>query len=231
MGNFATGVTILTTALGEELHGMTANAVCSVSLDPLLVLVCVNKQARTHAVLSESGVFAVNVLAEEQEHLSRLFADDAVDAAHSLTGLSYRRGVTGAPILTDCLAYVECRVVAAYPGGDHTSSWEPWKMPASCGRANLSSSSGVPTASTGKAAASTTRRVIPRQEDLADDGFYLGWLASTGPEASLHIIRSVLLSWLFSLPLAAKGRPLSLHTDGYATREALSVAVPNWVHL
>lgn len=120
MGHFATGVTILTTALGEELHGMTANALCSVSLDPLLVLVCINQQARTHAVLSESGVFALNVLAEEQEHVSRLLADDAVDAAHSLTGLSHRRGVTGTPILTDCLAYVECRVVAAYPGGDHT---------------------------------------------------------------------------------------------------------------
>ena len=120
MAHFATGVTVLTTALGEEVHGMTANAVCSVSLDPLLVLVCVSKQARTHAVLSESGVFALNVLAEEQEHLSRLFADDAMDAAHRLTGLSYRRGVTGAPILADCLAYVDCRVVAVYPGGDHT---------------------------------------------------------------------------------------------------------------
>ena len=120
MGHFATGVTILTTALGEEMRGMTANAVCSVSLDPLLVLVCVSKQARTHAVLSESRVFALNVLAEEQEHVARLFADDAVDAAHSLTGLSYRRGVTGAPILTDCLAYVDSRVVAAYVGGDHT---------------------------------------------------------------------------------------------------------------
>ena len=120
MGHFATGVTILTTALGEELHGMTANALCSVSLEPLLVLVCVNKQARTHAVLSESGAFAVNVLAEEQEHLSRLFADDAADAAHNLASLSCRHGVTGAPILADCLAFVECRVVAAYPGGDHT---------------------------------------------------------------------------------------------------------------
>jgi len=120
MGHFATGVTILTTTLDEELHGMTANALCSVSLDPLLVLVCVNKQARTHAVLAESGVFALNVLTEEQEHLSRLFTDDAVDAAHSLTGLSCRRGATGAPILADCLAFVECRVVAAYPGGDHT---------------------------------------------------------------------------------------------------------------
>ena len=120
MGHFATSVTILTTALGEELHGMTANAVCSVSLDPLLVLVCVSKQARTHAVLNESGVFALNVLAKEQDHLSRLFADDAVDAAHRLRGPSHRRGVTCAPILADCLAYVDCRVVAAHPGGDHT---------------------------------------------------------------------------------------------------------------
>ena len=120
MGNFATGVTILTTAVGEETHGMTANAVCSVSLDPLLVLVCVNKQARSHDALSQSGVFALNVLAEEQEHLSRLFADNTVDAEHSLAGLSCRHGVTGAPILVDSLAYVDCRVTATYPGGDHT---------------------------------------------------------------------------------------------------------------
>jgi flavin reductase (DIM6/NTAB) family NADH-FMN oxidoreductase RutF len=120
MGHFATGVTILTTALGDELHAMTANALCSVSLDPLLVLVCVNKQARTHAMLSASGVFTLNVLAEEQEQLSRLFADEAADAGRILNGLSHCRGVTGAPILADCLAYVECRVVATYPGGDHT---------------------------------------------------------------------------------------------------------------
>jgi len=120
MGHFATGVTVLTTALGEELHGMTANAVCSVSLDPLLVLVCVNKQARTHPVLTKSGVFGVNVLGEGQEQVSRLFADDSADSEHNLTGLAYRRGVTGAPILEDCLAYVDCRVVATYPAGDHT---------------------------------------------------------------------------------------------------------------
>ena len=120
MGHFATGVTILTTAVGDELHGMTASAVCSVSLDPLLVLVCVGKRAHTHPVISESGVFALNVLSEEQEHLSRLFADPAADAEHNLTGLSHRRGITSAPILADCLAYVDCRVVATYPGGDHT---------------------------------------------------------------------------------------------------------------
>jgi flavin reductase (DIM6/NTAB) family NADH-FMN oxidoreductase RutF len=120
MGHFATGVTILTTALDDEMHAMTANALCSVSLDPLLVLVCVNKQARTHAMLSASGVFTLNVLAEEQEHLSRLFADETADAGRILKGLSHCRGVTGAPILADCLAYVECRVVATYPGGDHS---------------------------------------------------------------------------------------------------------------
>ncbi len=120
MGNFATGVTILTTALGEELHSMTANAVCSLSLEPLLVLVCVNEQTRTHALLSKSGVFAINVLANDQEHLSRLCADDATDSEHRLTGLPCRRGVTGAPVLADCLAYIDCRVVATYPGGDHT---------------------------------------------------------------------------------------------------------------
>ena len=120
MGNFATGVTILTTALGEELRGMTANAVCSVSLEPPLVLVCVHERTRTHPILSKSGVFALNVLAEDQEHLSRLYADYTTDSGHRLAGLSFRRGVTGAPVLEDCLAYVDCRVVATYAGGDHT---------------------------------------------------------------------------------------------------------------
>ena len=120
MGNFATGVTILTAGLGEDVHGMTANALCSVSLKPLLVLVCVNKETRTHSVLSKSGVFALNVLTEDQEHLSRLYADNTADNEHRPAGLSFRCGVTGAHIMADCVAYVDCRVVATYPGGDHT---------------------------------------------------------------------------------------------------------------
>ena len=97
MGNFATGVTILTTAVGEETHGMTANAVCSVSLEPLLVLVCVNKQARTHPVLAKSGVFAFNVLGEEQEHLSRLFADRREWAAIDARMIDMPLGFTFCP--------------------------------------------------------------------------------------------------------------------------------------
>ena len=120
MGFFATGVTVVTTALGEELHGMTANAVCSVSLEPPLLLVCIDRRSHTHSILAQSRVFAVNILGEEQEELSRLFADSASPRAHSLWDVRYRLGTTGAPILEDCLAYAECRVAATYPGGDHT---------------------------------------------------------------------------------------------------------------
>jgi len=120
MGQFATGVTVVTTRLGDEVHGLTANAVCSVSLEPLLVLVCVDHAADTHALLEESGVFAVNILSHDQEDLSRLFAGPTEEKAGRLEALGYRTAVTGAPIIDGCLAYLDCRVVAAYPGGDHT---------------------------------------------------------------------------------------------------------------
>ena len=121
MGRFATGVTIATSALEGETHGMTANAVCSVSLEPLLVLVCIDKSSHTHPVVEGSGVFALNVLAQDQEHLSRLFADDSSPESHDLEGVPHRKGVSGAPIIEGCLAYLDCRVVAAYPGGDHAA--------------------------------------------------------------------------------------------------------------
>jgi len=120
MGQFATGVTVVTTRLGDEVHGLTANAVCSVSLEPLLVLVCVDHAADTHPLLEKSGVFAVNILSQEQEDLSRLFASPTEEKAGRLQALGYRTAVTGAPIIAGCLAYLDCRVVAAYPGGDHT---------------------------------------------------------------------------------------------------------------
>ena len=120
MGQFATGVTVVTTRLGNEVHGLTANAVCSVSLEPLLVLVCLDHAADTHPLLENSGVFAVNILSHEQEHLSRLFAGPTEEKMGRLEALGYRAAVTGAPIIDGCLAYLDCRVVAAYPGGDHT---------------------------------------------------------------------------------------------------------------
>lgn len=120
MGRFATGVTVVTTRLGGEVHGMTANAVTSVSLEPPLVLVCVDKTADTHDILARAGVFALNVLSREQERLSEHFSKKETEGAHRLDEFSHRAAATGAPILEGCLAYLDCRVTAQHPGGDHT---------------------------------------------------------------------------------------------------------------
>ena len=119
MGHFATGVTVVTTATRDEVRGMTANSVTSVSLEPLSVLVCVNRDAITYRILSASRVFCVNILTEQQEALSRACArPDTPEAA--LQGVPFRRGVTGAPVLEQALAYLDCRVVAATEFGTHT---------------------------------------------------------------------------------------------------------------
>ncbi len=120
IGHFATGVTVITTAAGEELQGMTANAVASLSLDPVLVLVCVDKGTHTHRVLEQGRVFAVNILGEHQEEVSRLFARRAEPEPGMLRGQRFTSGRTGAPILEDCLAFLECRVAYVHDGGDHS---------------------------------------------------------------------------------------------------------------
>jgi flavin reductase (DIM6/NTAB) family NADH-FMN oxidoreductase RutF len=120
IGCFATGVTIITMAHGDEVRGMTANAVTSLSLEPLLLLVCVDKRTITHQFLEDCRSFAVNILAEDQEQVSRALASHDSEDARRLVGYRYRPGQTGAPILDDCLAYVECRVTEVFPGGDHS---------------------------------------------------------------------------------------------------------------
>jgi flavin reductase (DIM6/NTAB) family NADH-FMN oxidoreductase RutF len=120
IGCFATGVTIITMARGEEVRGMTANAVTSVSLDPLLLLICVDKRTITHQFLEEAQAFAVNILAEDQEQVSRALASHDSEDARRLIGYRYHPGQTGSPILDDCLAFVECQVTEVLPGGDHT---------------------------------------------------------------------------------------------------------------
>ena len=120
MGRFATGVTIVSTSLGDELHGMTANAVAAVSLDPPLVLVCIDKSADSHDIVDASGVFALNILSRGQYALSRQFAVKEEPAAHRLEGVPHHTRATGAPIIDGSLAYLDCRIVGRYPGGDHT---------------------------------------------------------------------------------------------------------------
>jgi flavin reductase (DIM6/NTAB) family NADH-FMN oxidoreductase RutF len=119
MGHFVTGVTVVTTAHGDEVRGMTANSVTSVSLDPLSVLVCVNREAITHRILTGGGVFCVNVLSDQQEGLSRACARPDTPEAE-LKGVSFQRGATGAPVLDGALAYLDCRVAGSMEFGTHT---------------------------------------------------------------------------------------------------------------
>ena len=119
MGRFATGVTVVTTKSQETLAGLTVNAFCSVSLNPPLVLVCVDLMSATLPVIRESGVFAVNILTDKQEYLSRCFATPSRERFECFCHAGYHVAATGAPIIDDTLAFIDARVVAEYPGGDH----------------------------------------------------------------------------------------------------------------
>jgi len=116
MGHFATGVSVVTTRHGEQMYGMTANAVASLSLDPPQVLVAVDRRAQMHEALLMARCFAVNVLAEEQEELSRRFA---MRGPKEWGDLKYSTAVTGAPIFEGSLAFVDCQLAEVLPGGDH----------------------------------------------------------------------------------------------------------------
>lgn len=120
MGRFPTGVTVVTTRLGDDLHGMTANAVTSLSLDPMLVLVCIDKAADTHDILAQAGVFAVNILNRTQADLSDRFAKKEFDGAHGLDEVPHGFAVTGSPIIEGAIAYLDCRTAMEHHGGDHT---------------------------------------------------------------------------------------------------------------
>lgn len=122
MGCFATGVTVITVDYEGEVHGMTANAFTSVSLDPLLVLVCVDHRARTHAHLHAKKRFGVNVLAEDQRTISEYYARPlrTHERAAEEAGARFERTPHGTPVLRGALAYLECRLHTAQDAGDHT---------------------------------------------------------------------------------------------------------------
>jgi len=122
MGGFATGVTIITVDLEGSVHGMTANAFASVSLDPMLVLVCVDHSTRTHAHLHAKKRFGINVLAEGQRAISEYYArpERTHEDAEAEAGARFDRTSHGTPVLHDSLAYLECRLHSAEVAGDHT---------------------------------------------------------------------------------------------------------------
>src|ERR1041384_6569836 len=108
LGRFVSGVTVVT-ARGDDDRpvGMTVSAFASVSLEPPLILACIDKRASVHGRFSEGSYFAVNILSEDQEHLSRRFASKDQDR---FNGTRYTESVTGPPLLEGALAYLECRV-------------------------------------------------------------------------------------------------------------------------
>ena len=120
-GRFATGVAVITSAGpgGRGITGgMTANALCSLSLDPLMALVCFENRARTLPIVRESGRFAVNLLASDQEPLAAVFASKLPEA-EKLEGVPHRL-VDEVPVLDGALAWATCTLDELRPGGDHT---------------------------------------------------------------------------------------------------------------
>ncbi len=121
MGRLVTGVTVVTTRAGNLNHAMTANAVSSVSLEPLLLLVCVEREARFHDAIIESGVWAVNILPGSARPAADWLATRGRPLHGQLDRVAHHPGPrTGVPLLDDALSSVECRTTELMVAGDHT---------------------------------------------------------------------------------------------------------------
>ncbi len=119
IGQFATGVTVVTTNVGGRLHGMTANAVCSLSLEPLQLLVCVDRGSNCYRQMQQAEAFGLSILAADQLEVSNAFAQSTEPAAGWLQGVAHRQGRLGQPLIENALAHLECRIADRMGGGDH----------------------------------------------------------------------------------------------------------------
>jgi flavin reductase (DIM6/NTAB) family NADH-FMN oxidoreductase RutF len=120
LGCFATGVTVVTCRVGERTHGITVNSFTSLSLDPPLILVCIDRNTIAFKMIPEAGTFAINVLSESQRQLCDYFAKRlAPDPNDEFAGVPHWIGVSGAVLIDGALASIECRLTERYPGGDH----------------------------------------------------------------------------------------------------------------
>ncbi len=115
-GQFATGVTVVTTGTGADRTGLTANAVCSLSLNPPLVLVSIDLRSTTRDEIRRNNSFALSILSDQQREASQRFA---TPGPKDFSGLGWQAAETGAPILEGALAWVDCRLHSVLPGGDH----------------------------------------------------------------------------------------------------------------
>ncbi len=118
MRRFATGVAVVTTTLNGHIHGFTANAFASVTADPPTVLICVNRNAHAHPLISASARFCVNILAAEQKALAEQFAGG--EPQTRFDGVVYQFGPSGSPVLAGTLAYVDCLMSEELTSGTHT---------------------------------------------------------------------------------------------------------------
>jgi 3-hydroxy-9,10-secoandrosta-1,3,5(10)-triene-9,17-dione monooxygenase reductase component len=119
-GLIASGVTVVTTVHEGQLRGITVSAFAAVSLEPPLVLICLANESESRAWIAESGIFAVNILSDEQEFLSERFAARAPIVNTRFEGVPYHTSITGSPLLEGSIAWYDCRVEAMHDGGDHT---------------------------------------------------------------------------------------------------------------
>ena len=119
LGRFTSGVTVVTTRYNNSIAGLTVSSFVSLSLDPPLVLICVDRASGTLEILRNSQIFAVNILTSQQVELSRCFATPSEERFEHFCHAPYHIAATGAPILDNVLAFIDTRLFAEYPGGDH----------------------------------------------------------------------------------------------------------------
>jgi flavin reductase (DIM6/NTAB) family NADH-FMN oxidoreductase RutF len=119
MRRWASTVNVITTKHDDLIYGLTATAFSSLSAEPPLVFVCVNKKTRTHPLIEQSGIFCVNFLAPDMKHISDRFAGRVPDEER-FKDLAHRAVATGAPVLDDAVAFLDCKVDGAHVAGDHT---------------------------------------------------------------------------------------------------------------
>jgi flavin reductase (DIM6/NTAB) family NADH-FMN oxidoreductase RutF len=120
MGHFVTGVTVVTALDGERPFGITVNALSSVSLDPALVMVALDRRRFLTPIVRAAGRYAVNILSEKQQALSDCFAGAPVEPGReAFCGAAWHRGPTGLPLIHGAIATLECSVVETFSAGDH----------------------------------------------------------------------------------------------------------------
>jgi flavin reductase len=118
MRHFPTGVTVVTSLREAEPRGLTVSAFASVSADPPMVLICINREARSYLYISSSKVFCVNILAGSQRDLAERFAGKLRE--HQFDGVQYDVDVTGAPVLRGTVAHLDCEVAEEHHAGSHS---------------------------------------------------------------------------------------------------------------